>query len=122
MGKKKKAKLKIPKEIAGVKVPKELRKTAKAAAALAENPMVRELLAAGLTAAAGVLTAKATAGQDESAATEEAKRKGGRGKRDALVAVAKDVALGVAAAYAAETRKKEKQKGSRAETPEPAAH
>ena len=126
MAKKKKAKLKIPKEIAGVKLPKEVRKKAKVAIALAENPMVRDLVAAGLTAAAAALIRK-----DEDAApgaaakgdpqSEEARKQKSRRKREALVAVAKDVALGVAAAYAEETRKKGKQNGSRAETPEPAA-
>lgn len=48
-------KLKIPKEVAGVKVPKKLRKKAKRAVKLAESPVARELAVAALTAAAAAL-------------------------------------------------------------------
>jgi hypothetical protein len=48
-------KLKIPKEVGGVKVPKKLRKKAKQAVKLAESPMARKLAVAGLTAAAAAL-------------------------------------------------------------------
>lgn len=46
-----KAKTKLPKKVAGVKVPKTLRKQAKKALNLAGSPVVRELAVAGLTLA-----------------------------------------------------------------------
>jgi hypothetical protein len=48
-------KRKVPKRIAGVKVPKNLRKTANQALELAENPAARQLAIAALTAAAAAL-------------------------------------------------------------------
>lgn len=54
----KEKKLKVPKRIAGVKVPKKARKTANKALALAENPMARQLAVAALTAAAAALSEK----------------------------------------------------------------
>lgn len=129
MAKKKKAKLKIPKEIAGVKVPKELRKKAKVAIALAESPVARELLAAGLTAVAAALAAKeaspdaSSGGKAEAPRADAAKPPSGRRKREAFAAVAKDVALGVAAAYADEARKKKgKQNDGSVDKLEDAAH
>ena len=52
MAKDKKAKLKIPKEIAGVRIPKELRKPANALLETVASPAGREMIAAGLTMAA----------------------------------------------------------------------
>lgn len=52
---------KIPKHIAGVKIPKSLRDSGKAAIKLAQNPMARELLAAGLVAAASAVALKSQA-------------------------------------------------------------
>lgn len=52
---------KIPKYIAGVKIPKSLRDSGKAAIKLAQNPMARELLAAGLVAAASAVALKSQA-------------------------------------------------------------
>ena len=46
------AKLKIPKRVAGVKVPKKLRKQAKKALKLTASPAVRDLALAGLALAA----------------------------------------------------------------------
>lgn len=57
MGKDKKGKTKIPKRVAGVKVPKELRKKANRALELADNPVVREAAAAALAAGAARLIA-----------------------------------------------------------------
>ena len=123
MAKSKKSKLKIPKEIAGVKIPKELRKKAKVAIAFAESPMARELLAAGLTAAAAALAkagdsdrklAPAAPAADDAAPVKPA-------KRQRIAAVAKEIAMGVATAYADEAAKKEKN-GRPAAKPEPAAH
>jgi hypothetical protein len=48
-------KLKLPKKIAGVKVPKELRKKANKAIRIAENPAARELALMALGAAAAAL-------------------------------------------------------------------
>lgn len=48
---------KIPKQIAGVKIPKGLRDTGNAALKLAQSPAGRELLAAGLAAAAAAVAA-----------------------------------------------------------------
>jgi hypothetical protein len=54
--KKKKKKDKLPKEIAGVKVPKELRKpAAKAKKLLEDHPVISEAVAAGMIAAAAAL-------------------------------------------------------------------
>lgn len=47
-----KAKAKLPRKVAGVKVPKGLRKQAKQALKLAASPVARELAIAGLTIAA----------------------------------------------------------------------
>lgn len=46
------AKVKIPKRVAGVKVPKKVRKQAKKALKLTASPAVRDLALAGLTLAA----------------------------------------------------------------------
>ena len=54
----KEKKLKVPKRIAGVKVPKKIRKSANKALAIAENPAARELAIAALTAAAAALADK----------------------------------------------------------------
>ena len=57
------AKVKIPKRVAGVKLPKKVRKHAKKAVKAVEAPMVREFAAAALGAVAevGVTRAKARA-------------------------------------------------------------
>ncbi|AWK88774.1 hypothetical protein [Azospirillum thermophilum] len=51
---------KLPKKIAGVKVPKHLRKSAKSLSAFIETPAGRQALAAALTAMAGVLAGRST--------------------------------------------------------------
>lgn len=57
MAKEKKQKTeKLPKKIAGVKVPKELRKAGKTARELAQSPIVGEAVSAALLAAAASLT------------------------------------------------------------------
>lgn len=55
---KKKDANKLPKTIAGVKVPKQLRSAGKTAQKIAQNPIVSEAVIAGLTAAATALVAK----------------------------------------------------------------
>ncbi len=61
MGKKKKAKL--PKEVLGVKLPKELREAGGALLEKANSPQGREMLAAGLTMAAAAATAAVAKGR-----------------------------------------------------------
>lgn len=55
------AKVKIPKRIGGVKIPKQVRKKARKAVKMAESPVVREFAAAALGAAAQAKANKATA-------------------------------------------------------------
>ena len=50
--------LKVPKRIAGLKVPKKIRKPVNKALAMAENPATRDLAIAALTAAAAALARK----------------------------------------------------------------
>ncbi len=57
-----KAKLKLPKKVAGVKVPKELRRQAKTLVEFIDSPVGRELAAAGLTLAAAKLAASSAQG------------------------------------------------------------
>lgn len=61
MGKKKKAKL--PKEVMGVKLPKEVREIGGALLEKAQSPQGREMLAAGLTMAAAAATAAVAKGR-----------------------------------------------------------
>ena len=113
MGKNKK--LKIPKRIAGVKIPKKLRKRAKIALALSESPLARDLVTAGLTAAAAAIAsseegrraAKASVDQAGDAA-DEATRSASR-TSDAFAKIARQVALGLVAAYADSDGKGERE-------------
>lgn len=70
----KEKKLKVPKEVAGIKVPKNLRKKAKQAIALAENPAVRDLALAGLAAAATAIAESAEARRLAEAGARKAKK------------------------------------------------
>jgi hypothetical protein len=54
---------KLPKEVAGVKIPKKLRKAGSAAMDLAQQPIVGEFVAAALTAAAASLMKDSKAGR-----------------------------------------------------------
>lgn len=80
---KKSKKPKIPKKIAGVKIPKQARKAGdKALKLAAEHPVISDIVAAGLLAAAAALTGdrklRDTArelGKDVKAATSSAKAK-----------------------------------------------
>ena len=49
---------KIPKKIAGVKIPKRIRKSGRSLAGLLESPTGRDMAAAALTAMAGVLVGR----------------------------------------------------------------
>lgn len=46
---------KLPKKVGGVKVPKQLRKSAKAAIEIAQNPLAREIVSAAVVAGAAAL-------------------------------------------------------------------
>lgn len=70
---KKDKKPKVPKKVGGVKLPKDLRKTAKSALRIAENPIARELISAALVVGAGALAkrqAEKPAPEGKSKATE----------------------------------------------------
>lgn len=69
---KKAKKSKIPKEIAGVKVPKELRKAGGAAARLIDSPLAGELMAAAFVAAAAALSQNDKARSGAAAASDAA--------------------------------------------------
>jgi len=60
----------VPKKVAGVKVPKDLRKSAKSALKLAQNPIAREVISAALVAGAAALAKR----QVEKAAPEPKSR------------------------------------------------
>lgn len=73
MGKKHK-KAKLPKEVLGVKLPKEVREVGGALLEKANSPQGREMLAAGLTMAAAAATAALAKGRTERAAKPDAPR------------------------------------------------
>ena len=58
---KKDKKPKLPKKVGGVKLPKDLRKTAKTAIELAQNPLAREVMSAALVAGAAALAKRSAA-------------------------------------------------------------
>jgi len=82
---------KLPKKVGGVKVPKQLRKTAKTAIEIAQNPLAREIVSAAVVAGAAALakskTAKAAPGTEKT--TEQA--------TDKMVDLGSLIAQGVAA-------------------------
>lgn len=84
---KKPGKVKIPKKIGGVKIPKEARKAGKQAIRLAaEHPVISDIVAAGLLAAAAALT-KDKKLQDAAAELGgEAKKAAGRAVKAGLSA------------------------------------
>ena len=77
---KSKPKLKLPKEVAGVKVPKGLRKQAKNLLQIIDSPAGRELAAAGLTLAASSLAAKAADSNTKKAVKAVAREVVGKAK------------------------------------------
>ena len=103
----KKKKSKGSRTVAGVKIPKDIRKKMEPALKLAEHPVVADLLAAGIAAAsAAIANSKAAraaaraAGEeasDAAAATAREARKGG----DAVKAIALDFARHFIDAYEA---------------------
>ena len=58
--------LKIPKKVAGVKLPKQVRKRAKKAIKMGASPVVREIAAAAIGAAAGKAAANDSDGRSHS--------------------------------------------------------
>jgi len=54
-------KAKLPKQVGGVKVPKDLRKSAKTMVELAKNPIAREVVSAAIVAGAAALTRRKVA-------------------------------------------------------------
>ena len=93
MGKKSKSSA-IPKTIAGVKVPKKLRKAGdKAVKLAAEHPVIGDIVAAGLLAAAAALTgdkklrdAARAIGEEADETAAATKRKAGRARSAAKAA------------------------------------
>ena len=77
---KSKSGLKLPKEVAGVKVPKGLRKQAKNLLEIIDTPAGRELAAAGLTLAATALAAKSTDSKTKGAAKAVAREVVGKAR------------------------------------------
>ncbi|WP_420138819.1 hypothetical protein [Sphingomonas sp.] len=94
MAKKDKA-ARLPKKVGGVKLPKQLRKSAGVMAELAQNPIAREVVSAALIAGAGALAKRKIKG----AAAPTAPKAGG--ELDTLIAQGREVgnmlAQGVAA-------------------------
>ena len=70
MGKKNK-KAKLPKEVLGIRLPKELREAGGALLEKANSPQGREMLAAGLTMAAAAATAAVAKGRTKREAAAE---------------------------------------------------
>lgn len=81
MTKTKSAKVKLPKRIAGIKVPKELRKQGEALLTKANSPEGRQAIASGLAMVAGV--AAANAAKRPAAAPEPKASETPRGSGDA---------------------------------------
>ena len=109
----KEKKLKVPKRIAGVKVPKKARKTANKALALAENPMTRQIAIAALTAAAAALSQKKV---ETRAAVAEGDGEAGKQAREVKLAD-----LVIAAALQGARRLMEDKPAAPAPAPEAAA-
>lgn len=109
----------LPKRIAGVKVPKALRKSGKSLLKMAETPVARQLIAAGLVAVAAAMTSSGE-GQRK---TGKARRKLGRwaGARSREVNEATQ-ALGAAVTAAMEKWLGSPAKDEGAEKPAPTAH
>jgi hypothetical protein len=68
----KKGKAKLPKQVAGVKVPKRLRKSGKSFAGLFKSPLGREILADALVAAAGAAAAALVRNRPSAAEVKDA--------------------------------------------------
>ena len=71
------AKVKIPKQVAGVKIPKKVRRKVKKAARMAESPVVREIAVAAAAAAAQAGAARAKARKAAAEAAQAVERSPG---------------------------------------------
>jgi hypothetical protein len=94
MGKDGKKKAKIPKQVAGIKVPKKLRKAGNRAVKLAQDPIVGEVVAAALLSAAAALregTSSKDAGAAGKTGGEDVRQQAGR-LGDSLKVLAIDLA------------------------------
>ena len=95
MAKDGKKKTKIPKQVAGIKVPKKLRKAGNKAVKLAQDPVVGEVVAAALLSAAAALREgtgeKDGVGQATKESAEGARQQAGR-LGDSLKLLALDLA------------------------------
>ena len=95
MSKGAKKKAKIPKQVAGIKVPKKLRKVGNKAVKLAQDPVVGEVVAAALLSAAAALR-EGTGPKDGGAAADKANLEGARRQAsrlgDSLKVLAVDLA------------------------------
>ena len=117
----KKDKSKLPKKVGGVKLPKDLRRTATSAFKLAQNPIAREVMSAALVAGAAALAKRKV--KDESAPGTAGKP---ANELDNLIAQGKDVgnilAQGVTAFFTALTKPAEKKSAPDAKptSPQPA--
>jgi len=120
---KKDKKPKLPKKVGGVKLPKQLRKSADVVAEIAQNPIAREVVSAALVAGAAALTKRRIKDAGSSSATPG---KAGN-DLDGLITQGKEVgnilAQGVTAFFNALMKPVEKKAGSDAKqaSPEPAA-
>jgi hypothetical protein len=90
-------KTKLPKKLGGVKLPKQLRKSAEVMAEIAQNQVAREVVSAALVAGAAALARRKVKDKRAAAPASDAKKPGT--EFDALIAQGKDVgnmiALGV---------------------------
>lgn len=120
-------KLKVPKRIAGVKVPKKVRKTARKALAAADHPVALELAVAALTAAAAALRERGD-GRKLAAVKEGAEAVKDQAVRlsDVVIAAAMDGArrllagIEIPAAWQAEGAKPGRKRKAPSARPEPA--
>jgi peptidoglycan hydrolase CwlO-like protein len=116
-------KLRVPKKIAGVKVPKKVRKTANTALKFADHPVAMELAAAALTAAAASLRAKNGKGAGKAAEAAEdsldsVREQAGKLK-DLVIAAALDGARRLMEPAAAPAEPAEKAEKAEAAAPKP---
>jgi hypothetical protein len=105
MSKKKQAKARLPKAIAGVKLGKDLRKSIAPVLRFAHHPMVNELLTAALLAGADSLIGKkgrSVTGAVADAALSGVKKRGSKGL--VLAVAAGEIAAQIVGAYGARAK------------------
>jgi hypothetical protein len=108
---------KLPKKVGGVKLPKQLRKSAGAMAELAQNPVAREVVSAALVAGVTALARR----KDKVAAAAEPVKSAAASELDALVTQGKEVgnivAQGITSFFGALLKPSEKSDASAAAKP-----